>query len=230
MVSGPSCGVCRGGMVRYRIPDGDFSWVCHSCASPDYIAQIKGEGWIIAPRFSERQSAAPAEAPTGFSAHRPSLGMMVSSTTPPPAAPAGQKAPRTSPTRETAGSPAKDKASAERGGQRSSKRRAPEIDPVAKVCDDAGVSEGIREFPFRGLQGYRRWKFDMAWPDRMIAFEYEGASWSGGRHTSGKGYSNDAEKYSEAAIAGWTVVRATADLVRNGKASELLAAALRKEG
>ncbi len=31
----------------------------------------------------------------------------------------------------------------------------------------------------------------------------------GGRHTRGAGYANDAEKYLEAVLAGWTVIRLT---------------------
>ena len=55
----------------------------------------------------------------------------------------------------------------------------------------------------------RRWRFDWAWPDHMVALEVEGAVWTGGRHTRGSGYLKDMEKYSEAAISGWCVVRCT---------------------
>ena len=35
----------------------------------------------------------------------------------------------------------------------------------------------------------RRWRFDFAWPDQMVALEVEGGIWKGkfGGHTSGKG-------------------------------------------
>ena len=55
----------------------------------------------------------------------------------------------------------------------------------------------------------RRWRFDWAWPDYMVALEVEGAVWTGGRHTRGAGFLKDMEKYSEAAILGWCVVRCT---------------------
>lgn len=48
----------------------------------------------------------------------------------------------------------------------------------------------------------------------MIAVEIEGGSWINGRHTRGKGYRNDCEKYLEAAILGWTVLRFTSDMLR----------------
>jgi len=72
----------------------------------------------------------------------------------------------------------------------------------------------------------RRWRFDYAWPDRMIAFEVEGGIYKGGRHTSIKGYEGDCEKYSEAAILGWTVIRASTGMCKDGRAIVLLEKAL----
>lgn len=72
----------------------------------------------------------------------------------------------------------------------------------------------------------RRWKFDLAWPDRMVAFEREGGTWQISRHTSGKGYRNDCIKYSEAAVRGWKVIRATVDMIADGSALNLLERAL----
>jgi len=55
----------------------------------------------------------------------------------------------------------------------------------------------------------RKFRFDFAWPDRMIAMEVEGGVWSGGRHTTGKGYTRDLEKYNLATLHGWEVYRFT---------------------
>lgn len=74
----------------------------------------------------------------------------------------------------------------------------------------------------------RRWRFDYAWPDKMIAFEQEGGVWTGGRHTRGKGYENDCIKYSEAAILGWTVIRATTSMIKDGRANLLLEKAFKE--
>lgn len=68
----------------------------------------------------------------------------------------------------------------------------------------------------------RKWRFDWAWPDRFVAMEIEGGHWKNGRHTRGKGFENDMEKYNEAAIAGWTVIRVTHDMLRNGEAFKLV--------
>jgi hypothetical protein len=74
----------------------------------------------------------------------------------------------------------------------------------------------------------RRWRFDLAWPARMVAFECEGGAWMGrrGRHTSGKGFTDDCEKYSVAAVLGWRVIRATVPQIRSGQAAGWLSAAL----
>jgi len=57
----------------------------------------------------------------------------------------------------------------------------------------------------------RKWRFDYAHPVLKIALEVEGGVWSGGRHTRGKGFLGDVEKYNAAAAAGWAVFRCTTD-------------------
>ena len=79
----------------------------------------------------------------------------------------------------------------------------------------AGVEKPEREWKFHAT---RRWRFDFAWPEHFLAVEVEGATWSGGRHTRGSGFAKDAEKYNAAALAGWRVLRFTADMIRKGDA------------
>ncbi len=55
----------------------------------------------------------------------------------------------------------------------------------------------------------RKWAFDFCWPERMVAVEIEGCTWQKGRHTSGKGYQADCEKYNAATLLGWRVLRYT---------------------
>jgi very-short-patch-repair endonuclease len=61
----------------------------------------------------------------------------------------------------------------------------------------------------------RRWRFDFAAPGAMVAIELEGGTFSGGRHTRGKGFAADCEKYNAAARLGWRVFRFTADMLRD---------------
>lgn len=59
----------------------------------------------------------------------------------------------------------------------------------------------------------RRWRFDFAHVITKAAFEIEGGVWSGGRHTRGKGFTEDCVKYSEAQLLGWTVYRITPQMI-----------------
>ena len=79
----------------------------------------------------------------------------------------------------------------------------------------AGLPEPEREYRFHPT---RRWKFDFCWPSKMVAVELEGGTWTGGRHTRPIGFEQDCEKYNEAAIMGWKVLRFTANMVRSGEA------------
>lgn len=70
----------------------------------------------------------------------------------------------------------------------------------------AGLSMPVPELVFHPT---RKWRFDYAWPDTMIALEVEGAVWTQGRHTRGSGFVRDMEKYNAAACLGWRVLRVT---------------------
>ena len=65
----------------------------------------------------------------------------------------------------------------------------------------------------------RKWRFDFSFPDKKLAVEFEGGIWgaSAGRHNRGSGFLKDCEKYNEAAILGWRIIRITDLHVRNGQ-------------
>ena len=76
----------------------------------------------------------------------------------------------------------------------------------------------------------RRWRFDFADPGSLIAVEIEGLNYEGagkktklgGRHVSVKGFKEDCEKYNEAAVLGWRVLRVTVEMVKSGKALQYI--------
>jgi very-short-patch-repair endonuclease len=72
----------------------------------------------------------------------------------------------------------------------------------------------------------RRWRFDLAWPSSMVAVEVDGGTWSGGRHTTGRGIEADAQKFSHAAAMGWRVLRFTREMVESGQGLALIEEAL----
>ncbi len=68
----------------------------------------------------------------------------------------------------------------------------------------------------------RRWRFDYAWPERMVALEVEGGVWTGGRHTRGAGFVKDMEKYNRASVLGWRLLRVTPDKLVSAGTFEML--------
>lgn len=73
---------------------------------------------------------------------------------------------------------------------------------------DAGLYGFVHEFHFAKDQG-REWRFDLACPSLKLAVELEGGAWTGGRHTRGKGFLEDMQKYNAAVLAGWKLLRFT---------------------
>ena len=87
------------------------------------------------------------------------------------------------------------------------------------------LAEPVREFAFAAPA--RKWRFDFAWPDGKLAVEVEGGTRFGlSRHSRGAGFDKDAEKYNEAAIRGWTVLRFSAAMVLSGEAVRVIQRAL----
>lgn len=93
------------------------------------------------------------------------------------------------------------------------------VDAVVAFCGMAELPCPELEYRFAPP---RRWRFDYAWPALLVALEIEGGVWTGGRHTRGAGYSRDCEKYTEAALRGWRVLRVTTDMVRDGRLYDYL--------
>lgn len=61
----------------------------------------------------------------------------------------------------------------------------------------------------------RRWRFDFADWENMIAVELEGGTWIQGGHSRGVGYEKDTIKYNEAVKLGWKVLRYTGKTMNN---------------
>lgn len=64
----------------------------------------------------------------------------------------------------------------------------------------------------------RKWRADFHLVGKKILVEVEGAIWSGGRHTRGKGYIGDMEKYNAATMMGYQVIRFSTEQVKSGLA------------
>ncbi len=66
----------------------------------------------------------------------------------------------------------------------------------------------------------RRWRFDIAYPDAMLAVEIEGGGWVNGRHVRGGGFAKDLVKYAEATALGWSVLRVDGAMIDDNRAAE----------
>lgn len=93
----------------------------------------------------------------------------------------------------------------------------------------ANLPEPILEYQFHAN---RQWRFDFCWKQQLVACEVEGGIWMKSAQGYSKGHAHpdrfekDCEKYNEAAIYGWTLIRVTTKMIRDGRAIEWLERAL----
>lgn len=103
------------------------------------------------------------------------------------------------------------------------KRKNGWLEPLLDKLRVAKIPEPTLEHRFHGE---RKWRFDLCWPPEKLALEVEGGIWVAGRHSRGKGMEADMEKYAEATILGWSVLRASVGQVKDGTAVEWVKRAL----
>jgi very-short-patch-repair endonuclease len=90
----------------------------------------------------------------------------------------------------------------------------------------AGLPDAEREYQFHPP---RKWRFDFAYcVNKKIAIECEGltAPWMKSRHTTNQGFTKDCEKYNQAALDGWCVLRFTMPQIKSGLAVQQITEAL----
>ncbi len=96
-------------------------------------------------------------------------------------------------------------------------------DLFTTLCKSDLRVECVKEYRFHPV---RRWRFDYAIPSHKIALEVEGGVWTGGRHTSPKGFLGDIEKYNAATLLGWRVFRTTPDALLTSATLKLIRQAI----
>ena len=97
---------------------------------------------------------------------------------------------------------------------------------MATQLDQAGLGGYKKEVLFHNT---RKWRFDFAFTHEKVAVEVEGGVWTRGRHTRGAGFISDAEKYCEALLLGWRVLRVAPEHIESGQALEWVQRALNME-
>lgn len=112
-----------------------------------------------------------------------------------------------------------DQTPTKRKKTRQTKPQTPKSDFFTTLCRSDLKEECVKELKFHPT---RKWRFDYAIPAHKIAVEVEGGVWTGGRHTSPKGFLNDIEKYNTATLMGWRVFRTTPDELCTNATLQLL--------
>lgn len=84
-----------------------------------------------------------------------------------------------------------------------------------------GIETPETEFKFHPT---RKFKFDFAWPDKMVAVEKEGGIWmrGGGGHSHPIWILRDMEKGNLAAMLGWRVFRFTPQQLKCGEGQNFM--------
>ncbi len=87
------------------------------------------------------------------------------------------------------------------------------------MCRAHQLPEPTREVLFHPT---RKWRFDFGWWTHFVALEIEGGAFKGKGHRSVGQFLSDMEKYNEAQLAGWVVLRCTTDNIKSGAVFTLL--------
>lgn len=79
----------------------------------------------------------------------------------------------------------------------------------------AGLPEPTLQF--RAVPG-RKFRWDLAYPEKMLLVEVQGGIWNVGAHSSGVGINRDLEKANLATLLGYRCLLVTSNHIRSGQA------------
>jgi hypothetical protein len=91
---------------------------------------------------------------------------------------------------------------------------------VAALCRSEGWPEPVGEYRFAPP---RKWRFDLAWPARMVAIEVQGGLFVHGRHVRGNALAREYEKLNMANILGWCVLLILPAQIQDGTLQRIFA-------
>ena len=98
---------------------------------------------------------------------------------------------------------------------------------LVQQCRALGLPTPETEVRFHPV---RKWRADLLWREpRPLICEVEGGVFVQGRHSRGTGMEADMEKYAEALLLGYPVLRVTPRQIKNGKAVTWIQALLEGE-
>jgi len=89
-------------------------------------------------------------------------------------------------------------------------------DALAFQVQAVGLPAPLREVT--GLVPGRKFRVDFVWLSHGLVVEVDGGVWGKSRHTSGVGFTRDCEKTNLLTLAGFRILRVTAQHVKSGQA------------
>ena len=92
------------------------------------------------------------------------------------------------------------------------------VKKLAEIIQERHPDEKVvLEYKFKHK---RRWKMDIALPDKFICIEIHGGIFANGRHTRGMGFRRDREKMNSAQLLGHTVLEFDTGIMFDAKTIE----------
>lgn len=74
---------------------------------------------------------------------------------------------------------------------------------VSSYFEECGIAAPVYEYKFHPA---RKWRLDIAWPDKRVCVEVQGGIFIRGRHNRGAALIKEWEKLNALAVAGWRVL------------------------
>lgn len=112
---------------------------------------------------------------------------------------------------------AKQLAEAKKKKRSAAKKKPAGPPPQDELCAFLEKETGYKVTREHKFHSHRKWRFDYCLLDIRLAIEQEGGVYTGGRHTRPSGYLKDCEKYNNAQIAGYLVLRYSPDQLKVNK-------------
>lgn len=95
---------------------------------------------------------------------------------------------------------------------------------LERQCQAVGLPAPELEVRFHPT---RKWRADYLWREPKLIVEVDGGVFVAGRHSRGAGVESDCEKFAEAMLLGYRVLRVTTRHVRDGRAIQWIERLLR---
>lgn len=97
-----------------------------------------------------------------------------------------------------------------------------------QFCVSEGLPKPIAEYKFHPK---RKWRIDYYFEhkNQKVALEVEGGVWTNGRHTRGKGFTKDMEKYNQLSAHGIFLIRCVPKKLLKSDTIKLIKSVLIKE-